>query len=226
MNYEITDRTKFASVLLNVVLMAALLLHSWWCSNIPCYEAGETIVVHDTIYPKDTTLKLVSVGVKQPVQSIPKQRVSVHPVHSGRGDSSIPAAPPTLFSHVKEAGGFERGASPSPCDTVNIYSDTIRSDDMKAVINDTLVDNRLAGRSVWMVNLKPEVRTTTTLVKKEKWKVYVGGAVTVNQREMNRWGAGPSAMLTIPKVGGIGYYFDAKNFCHSASFMALIRFKK
>jgi hypothetical protein len=186
----------------------------------PCYDSGKTVIVTKVVPVKDTTLKPIVVKVPEPWGIKPKS--AFKPVKHGK---------PVALKSDTSIRIFTRDCDttivlPTGCNDVAYYSDTITGDSVKAVINDTLVNNRIAGRSVWLANLKPEVRTTTTVVKKEKWKFYVGASFTINQRFMNRWGVGPSALVTIPKVGGISYTFDARNFAHTGSFFVLVRLKK
>ena len=189
----------------------------------PCYDSGKTVIVTKVVPVKDSTLKPIVVKVPEPWKIKPKSSFKL--IRNGKPE-------PAKSAEVK-VKILERNCTcdtvrltENICDDIAFYSDTITGDSVKAVINDTLVNNRIAGRSVWMVNLKPSTHTTTTVVLKEKWKFYVGLSFTINQRFMDRWGVGPSALLTIPKVGGISYHFDARNFAHTGSFFVLVRLKK
>lgn len=211
------EKIRAGSLIGNVVLLFTTFLFLWlWLHKPcpPCYEAGQTVIVHDTIYPKDTTLKLISVKVPEAFRTVRTKKLfsKVNETKVKVDTIRITNCDTTIILPV--------------CDEVMYYSDTIKGEDCKAVINDTISKNRITGRSVWMANLKPEIRTTETVVKRERWKVYVGASFTINPKDKTRWGIGPSALLTIPKVGGISYTFDAKNFSHSGTFYALIRFRK
>jgi hypothetical protein len=97
-------------------------------------------------------------------------------------------------------------------DTV-LYSDSIRqAGKFKAVINDTITNNGIIGRSVYFADLTPiESKTVTnTVVKKPPLvKVYLGvqGSVPVNDVRLNRFDVAPSASLIINDryMLGIGY---------------------
>lgn len=215
-----TSRINFYSIAISVVSVPLMLLFLYlWLTKPcpPCFESGQTVTVHDTIWPPKE-LKPVVVKVPEPWGIKPKyalkKKLPNIPVIGKPDTIKITDCDTTIILPF------------NPCADVAYYSDTIEAEQVKAVINDTVVNNRIFGRSVWLANLKPEVRTTTTVVKKEKWKFYVGASFTINQRFMNRWGVGPSALVTIPKVGGISYTFDARNFAHTGSFFVLVRLKK
>lgn len=203
-----------------VLLLGNIFFAYMWLNKPcpPCYEAGQTVVKVDTIPPADTTLKAVRVHVPEAYKVVSKKRAKIK--------AALQVAhPDTLYIAECDTTIV---LPPSVCDSVLYYSDTIRSEteQCKAVINDTVMDNRIVGRSVWLINMKPEIRTTITEVRKDKVKFYIGAAVTINARFMERWGAGPQALLTFPKVGGVNYYYDARNNAHTAGFMALIRFRR
>lgn len=224
------ERIRSTSLILNVVLffttgLFAYLYFSKACP--PCYEAGQMVIKHDTIYPTNTLMP-ISIKVPEAFKTVSKNKFIKESGATSAGQVIISES---VNKAERYAGNV---ASPvvlsippaSDCDSVRLYSDTCYSENnYRAVINDT-VEGKIVGRSIWFVNLKPDITTTITQVKLERWKFYIGGSFTVNQRNMDRWGVGPSALLTIPKVGGISYYFDAKNFAHTGTFYALIRLKK
>ncbi len=112
-------------------------------------------------------------------------------------------------------------------DSVVMYIDTIeRPGDFKAVVIDTLLNNRITGRSVWWVNLKPLIRETITIPPKEKPRLYIGASVNIPGNRGDNWGLGPSALATIPKAGAISYSYDVLGNCHTVTFMALIKLKR
>lgn len=210
-------------ILCPVFLFTTCLFGYLWITKPcpPCYESGKTVV--EVIPVKDSSLKQIVVKVPEAFKIEPNHvyRKSGNLSASNQHAQNLSISPDTV--HITSCDTtiiFE----PSPCSDIAYYSDTITGDSCRAVINDTVSDNRITGRSVWMVNLKPD--TKITVVKREKWKFYLGGSFTINQNNTQRWGVGPSALLTIPKVGGISYYFDAKNFAHTGTFFALIRFHK
>lgn len=210
---------KVCSITLNVVLLAFLLR----CCTLehPCGETT-TVVIHDTIRPKDE-LKLISHEAPKPIKTIHRIKVSSYPLVSVSEPDSIPVPYATEITPLT-----------NPCNFTNIYSDTLSEpDNYRVVINDTLQDNAIYGRSVWFVNLKPEIRTTIkeTIVKREKWKFYVGGSFTYNQKYLSRMAVGISPLITIPKVGGISYTFsipplEPMAFSHQLNVYALIRFTR
>jgi hypothetical protein len=223
MAFKITDPVKFFSVGLNIAFVVLVIILLKHCGCPPCYEAGETVVKIDTIRPLDTIPKVISVGIPTPVKSIPKKVFR-------KATFSKKEIVDTAFHGVglaeDDCQGQAVASVPSPCDTINIYSDTIyKRDTCTFIVNDT-VEGRILGRSILYANLQPLIRETITHVKKDKWKVYVGGAFTYNGKFLDRWGAGPKAAVTIPKIGAVDYYFDAKNMSHTVGVMALIRFKK
>jgi hypothetical protein len=238
MAFKIKDTVKYGSLCLNVALITLVIMLLKHCGCPPCYEPGQTVVKIDTIRPLDTIPKVISVGIPTPVKSIPKKvfkkavrKQSLHTDSVWQIDTDGKA-----FAYVKDFHGVglaeddcqgQAVASvPSPCDTINIYSDTIyKRDTCTFIVNDT-VEGLILGRSILYANLQPLIRETITHVKKDKWKVYVGGAFTYNGKFLDRWGAGPKAAVTIPKIGAVDYYFDAKNMSHTVGVMALIRFRK
>jgi len=219
------EKLRLTSLVLNLVFIPAFAFVLWLYLTKPCppcQEAGTTVIKTEVIPVKDSSLKKISVKVPEPVAVKPKyilKRGKLKPVIS-----SLPeVAPKANTAEVCDSAGT---VAASPCDSVVFYSDTTTGDSCRVVVNDTVMGNRIVGRSIWMVNLKPDTKITETIVKRERWKFYIGGAFTINQREVTRWGAGPSALLTIPKIGGFSYTFDAKNFAHTGTFYALIRLKK
>jgi hypothetical protein len=238
MAFKITDPVKFFSLGLNIAFVVLVIMLLKHCGCPPCYEAGETVVTIDTIRPTDTIPKMISLGVPTPVKSIPKKVFKKATVKKSFTVDSVWQIDTDgkAFAYVKDFHGVGLAEDdclgpavasvPSPCDTINIYSDTIyKRDTCTFIVNDT-VEGRILGRSILYANLQPLIRETITHVKKDKWKVYVGGAFTYNGKFLDRWGAGPKAAVAIPKIGAIDYYFDAKNMSHTVGVMALIRFKK
>lgn len=206
--------TKQTLLISNAVTLIAAVVFAWLYFTYkcpPCYEAGQTVTVIDTVFVKDSTLKLASTKLPT-IKGVKKVNAQAN-----KSNDTIQI---TLHDTITNS------ITLNECGVIVYYTDTITSDSIKAVVNDTVTCNRITGRSVYMVNLKPCINTTTTVVRKEKWKVYVGASFMIPQRELQRWGVGGSALLTIPKIGGISYTFDARNFTHIGTFYALIRFKK
>lgn len=205
------------SILLNIILAGVIVCMLKECH---CPDCGEvTTVKIDTIRPKDTTPKVISVSVPVAVKSIPKK-------HYRSAAVSQKEAVVVLYEGKAEDGMGGNYVASAPCDTINIYSDTIHKPDTCTIIIKDTVEGRILGRSVLYANLQPLIRTTVTKTIKEKWKVYVGGAVTVNAKDYNRWGVGVTGAISIPKVGLADYTYDIKNNAHTVGVLALIRFKK
>lgn len=204
------DRILVYSLLGNVLLLFLSGLFAWlyFTKPCPCYESGQTVIVHDTIYPKDTTLALIA-------------SIKPKPNKARRNPKAE-----TKVVYIEREGQIIRDTITSACDSVYIYSDSLNKDDVKLVINDTVSNGVLSGRSIWLRNLKPTIKTTETVVRKEKVKLYIGASFSIDANNLKRWGVGPSALVTIPKIGGIAYTFDVKNFIHHGTLYALIRVKK
>lgn len=212
MNSEF-DKLKISSLTANVVLFALLIMLTWQYCNKPCqpcYDSGKTVVKIDTIY-RDTSLKMVATKPLKPIRRMPRGTSRAHV------DSVMVYMNDTII--VSEY---------NDCYYTNYYIDTIRSssEEVKAVIIDTLVDNQIVGRGVFIANLRPVYRAKETIVKRETWKVYLGGSFTVNSRHQERWGAGVTAILTVPRIGAIQYHYDVRNNAHTGGLYALIRFRK
>lgn len=191
------------------------------CSK--CEGTITTVIKHDTIYPSDTVPKLVLNHVPKPTKAYSKAVIHPPAVNIRLEDSLY------VFGEDKSPDGNPTVAIPSPCDSIILYSDTIRQDKaFKAIINDTLENNHIRGRSVYFASLLPTIKetVTNTVVLKEKWKVYIGVAGTINARNFDRWGIGPDVFVSIPKIGGALYQYDVRNNAHTFGFSALLRFKK
>ncbi len=218
------EKLRLTSLVLNIIFIPAFLFVLWLYLTKPCppcQEPGTTVIKTEVIPVKDSSLKKVSVKVPVPYAVKPKyilKKGKLKPVVN-----SLPAVPQVNTVEECDSAGT---VAPSPCDSVYFYSDTTKADSVTIVANDTVMNNKIIGRSIWVVNLKPNTKITETTVKPERWKFYIGGSFTIYQREITRWGAGPSMLLTIPKIGGFSYTFDAKNFGHMGTFYALIRLKK
>lgn len=226
---KIKDKVRFSLVLITLI-QAGVIYWLWNRTCPPCYEAGQTVITHDTIW-RENKLEPIVVKVPEAFKTVAKKSLQPKATVSKKETvhTTLSPAASAAFSVSADGSGNRTGASASPCDSINYYSDTTINpmpDSCIIVVNDTIADNKITGRSIWYVRLDPIITTTITHVKKEKWKVYVGGAFTYNSLHQDRWGAGPSALLAIPKIGGVNYYFDAKNMSHTVGVMALIRFKK
>lgn len=219
------ERFRLTSIILNLVFIPLTVILLWLLLKKPAFDCDscfdkKQIVTHDTIYPKDI-LKPIIVKAPEAFKAVAKAKFI-----NQTGGTAVGKLLRSEVDKNADSAQACQSASASPCDSIRFYSDTCYAQNSyRAVVNDT-VEGRILGRSVWFVNLTPEVTTTIEKRLRERWKFYIGGSVTINQRNMDRWGAGPSVLLTIPKIGGISYYFDAKNFAHTGSFYALIRLKK
>lgn len=126
------------------------------------------------------------------------------------------------------------------CDYVNFYTDTLwkqvmvkkllkkepQLDSVPVFVVNYQVQGLMLSRELWQADYSMETRENTTVLRRERWKFYVGAQATYNVPNVQRWGIGPAADLAIPKVGLISYYYDIHNNAHSAGFKALLRLKK
>lgn len=220
------DKIKAYSLGLNIALIAVvlfLLIDRYNTIGQPCDE----LVRIDTIHVKDTEPKEIYNAVPVPDKQIAVSELGKKKYKHLPSVKPIPGKVDTAFHvgvYAAEGCAGVAPAAPTVCDTINLYSDTLhQADNYTAIINDT-VQGRILGRSVYFVNLKPQVEITRRV--KERWKVYVGVNATYNASYLNRWGIGPSALLTIPKIGGISYTYDVHNNAHTGGLYALLRFKK
>ena len=214
-------KLRLTSLLANVVLVPAFIILLWLYLTKPCPECLpiERVVTKTVTIPvKDTTPKLASKKTPSP-----KKIIYALADKNKNPEKDLPEVKPTVTTEDCDSAGT---VAPSACNDLAIYSETYEKDSCKVIVNDTVTGNRIAGRSVWIVNLKPDTKQIITITQREKVKLYVGVGFSVNQLHMERWGIGPSALLTIPKVGGIAYSFDAKNFSHQGTVYALIRIKR
>lgn len=210
-----------ASVALNV-LFAVLFFRG---CNDTCVDSIVEIVTHDTVYPPDV-LKPIKVTIPEAYTAVPKNKFIA--THTSASNSSV-----FRVTGVSPAHGASPVFSPSPCDSVYMASDTIfEENNFRAVILDTLMNNKVFGRGFLFANLKPEITTTIekTITLKEKVKVYVGlfagvqGSYT--KKEITNWSAGPELMVTMPVGAAIGYSYDAKNNGHLLHAQFKIKLKK
>ncbi len=199
------------SIVLNLLL---LLLLSWFLcirKNEPCTQGSILSIRHDTIYPNATSLKLAHL-----YKPVARHRIKRSGIEQ-----------PELQAETAVKKQLEASAPGVPCDSIYYYSDTFfQRNDYKAVINDTVAGNQVTGRSVWFVNLKPEIQTTIERVSKERLRVYLGIDFTINARYGRNWGIGPAALLTFPPRFALSYYYDAKNNAHSGGLFVLLKLKK
>ncbi len=204
--------------IVGLAISTALFFCLWWFHRCtPCNE-GDTVTVRTIIQYRDTGYVKADVKPWNPDKQVPKKKWQRKP---------LAAVADLLW--IDEPAAVVPAVVPSPCDTVNIKSDTISgSNKVKAIINDTLIDNHIAGRSVWLANTKPDTVTIIETQKtiKEKWKVYLGPSVTIPQFNLPRWDIGLTGALSIPKVGMISYGYAFRNNAHTFSVMPLLRFKK
>lgn len=194
------------SVLLNIILLLLLGIAVLMHRQEPCSDSPLIKTKVDTIYPTSTKPVLVK--------------------------SYTPVVKRSGYKHVDDEGELSQSVPSNPeiagCyDSINYYSDTFyQSNNYRAVVNDTIANNRIAGRSFWFVNLKPDVITTIEKVRKEKIRVYVGADFTVNANYRNSWGIGPSAIVTLPPRFALSYYYDARNNAHTGGLFVLLKFSR
>ena len=225
----IKDKVRFTLVIIALV-QAAVILFLLQRKCCDCSSEPVSIKI-DSIRPKDITPKVISNQVPVPVKSIPrakfiqKAKPVLKPTHAINAQVNSNSFHGLVKPEVDSVGSTAASAL-NPCDTINIYADTIQKPDTCTfIINDT-VEGRILGRSILYANLQPMIRTTIEKTLKEKWKVYVGGAFTFNAKEFSRWGIGVTGALAIPKLGMVDYTYDIRNNAHTVGVLALIRFKK
>lgn len=160
-------------------------------------NCGEVVsVVHDTIY-RDTTLKQIPTAPKV---------ISTKPNKSK----------PSIIARIDTM----------PCDTVRIiakeiveqlpdtttYSDTLREDMNYNIVYSATVLGKLIDFNLQHANLKPEIRTVITKVKKPLPSVYIGAIVGVNNTATN-FVAAPSVAVSYKSFNGF-YGYDIRGQSH------------
>ena len=213
---------RYASLIANIVLLPTCIILLWlWlhkkeCSCDQCFETRE-VIKYDTIFVKDT--KPVPIYHGTPTV----KKVLLKP-----GYTRPPAIPVVINPELPDTGTNVRyECPPSNCDSMVIYDTTYKQpDDYTLQITDTLLNNRIAARSIAFKNLKPLVVKEVTKFEKEKFKVFVGVTGTFNASNITRWGVGPTVQLSIPKIMALGATYDIHNNAYSFTALALLRFKK
>ncbi len=234
---RVADEVKFYRALFLLAMFA--LCCSWIYFGIhtptPCDE-GLTTVKRDTVYVKDTTPKLLKTGSIVATSTVSAQDYFKQNKNKGgiptNKTPETPVNPPVLgeiptesIVRVKDPEREDKTFM-SPCDSVRTYLDSSVVANSHGIYHyDTILGKRL-GSSLWFVNLKPEIQTTITKVRKQRWKVYAGALLSYSPRHPDRWGVSPGVLVAIPKVGAINYQYDVKNNEHTAGFYVLIRIKK
>lgn len=196
-----------------VILLLITNLHTCSKKAFDCDSCTKVVtVVHDTIYPKD---KPVVVYEAKPVPAkswpVKKAIAKADTVYLPGNVTVIHDRCPELPATACDSGRFYA------------YNDTVEQ--VHLIIRDS-VNGAITWRKIEVANLKPEVTTTITKILKEKPKLYVGASATIPAKNLRAWGIGPSILFTVPKVGGISYYYDIKNNAHTGSIYALIRFNR
>lgn len=159
-------------------------------------NCGEVVsVVHDTIY-RDTTLKALPTTPKV---------VATKPNKSK----------PNIIARIDTL----------PCDTIRIiakeiveqlpdtttYSDTLREANNYNIVYSATVVGKLIDFKLQHANLKPEIRTTITKVKKPLPNIYLGAIVGVNNTATN-FVAAPSVAVSYKSFNGFyGYDIRGQN---------------
>lgn len=245
------DKVRLVSILLNLLLLFSTGLFAWLYFTKPCPPCTDGQIVRiqrDTIY-RYTQLQQVPVsepvayrtvkakGEKAKPQVVKPSKSVVLGVPNDeqflRIDTSLHPVPMPYY-------GNQPMALPSDCDYVNFYTDTLwkqvmvkkllkkepQLDSVPVFVVNYQVQGLLLSRELWQADYSMETRENTTVLRRERWKFYVGAQATYNVPNVQRWGIGPAADLAIPKVGLISYYYDIHNNAHSAGFKALLRLKK
>jgi hypothetical protein len=226
MSDERTARDKYFFGLLNLIFIpaAGIFFYLWLHQVCPACDGELVKIRHDTIHPADV---LKPIAVKVPVPAKVISLGLMHAAHTGIKSFSQAVRFSADSTGVRAGAPAFLPVNLSPCDSNQyFYSDTIyQKDNYHLVINDTC-KGKILGRSIWFVNLKPAITTTIEKLHKDRVKFYIGASVCVHVNYLNRWGAGPSALLSIPKIGAISYAYDVHNNAHVAGLYALIRLRK
>lgn len=160
-------------------------------------NCGEVVsVVHDTIY-RDTTLKVIPTAPKV---------IATKPNKSK----------PQIIAQIDTL----------PCDTIRIiakeiveqlpdtttYSDTLREEMNYNIVYSATVVGKLIDFKLQHANLKPEIRTVITKVKKPLPSIYLGAIVGVNNAATN-FVAAPSVAVSYKSFNGF-YGYDIRGQSH------------
>lgn len=122
-----------------------------------------------------------------------------------------------------------------PCDTIReivkehlterIYSDTFTANEVKAVVNDTVV-GEIIGRSVFLANLKPEiVRTVTNNIQEHKRiGLVIGASVGANQKL--QWEVQPRIGIKLKQPVIIEYGYSVNSQMHNIGALYILHIGK
>jgi hypothetical protein len=159
-------------------------------------NCGEVVsIVHDTIY-RDTTLNVIPTAPKviatKPNKSKPQIIARI---------DTIPCDSVRIITHEMIQ------LWPDTC----TYSDTLREANNYKIIYTATVVGKLIDFRLQHANLKPEIRTTITKVKKPLPSVYIGAIVGVNNTATN-FVAAPSVAVSYKSFNGFyGYDIRGQN---------------
>ena len=160
-------------------------------------NCGEVVsIVHDTIY-RDTTLKQIPTAPKviatKPNKSKPQiiARIDTLSCDSVR-----------IITHEMIQ------LLPDTC----TYSDTLREANNYNIVYRATVVGKLIEFKLQHANLKPEIRTTISKVKKPLPSVYIGAIVGVNNTATN-FVAAPSVAVSYKSFNGF-YGYDIRGQSH------------
>lgn len=214
------DKVKIYSIFYGIISSLVIAILAYFLFKRPVFDCtgceGKVTTYIDTIY-SIAPLTPITVKVPKPTKINPSPRgiINAKDFHAGLSTSVQDGNIPALALPALEPCG--------PWDSLYYYSDTIhQANDYHIVINDT-TQGPIMGRSVWFTNLRPSIVSHDKVYLKERWKVYAGMVVT---GQKGRWGMGPAAVLTAPKIGAISYSYDARNNAHIAGVYVLLRFKR
>ena len=179
------------SLLLNAILLWSLLRSCGVAT--PCAEIVAT--KHDTLItyrsPLDTTLHRVKHNLPKPVKNI-----AIKIALSDTGSSEV---------HTND------------CSYSVLYADTLyQKAQYRAVINDTISNNHLIGRSIFFANLQPievqQIKHTQTLLKKAPlFQLSLGVTIAGGENRSDTklyLDAGPALLLSIKSKYQITYSYQ------------------
>lgn len=216
------NKPLLIALLVSLLINGVLLFLLFKQYNCDCTQTTVTHQWTDTIFVKVRDVR-PSVTVKVPEA----YRVIKKPV-------AKTFAPTAAQGSVSEgSGGSVTAPVFSPCSQTVVYSDTTEETNAyRAVIEDTLFENRITGRRITFWNLTPKlvehIEKTTAL--KERVRVYLGLSVgfeaSYKEKRVSNYNIGPEVFITEPHGVLLGYGYDAKNNGHRLTFAYKIKLRK
>ncbi len=160
----------------NLVIAVLLIVVALFLFSDPSYNGGSVTIVRDTVYQQKTFTKYKK---GNDIQSYIIKTDSVYiPIHD---------TVQVLTDYMRKYA----------------YSDTIRFDTNNIVyIQDTVIQNKIVGRSVGLNIQEKTIYITKTIQPKDKTAVYFGFLTDLRQ-ENKQLGVGVGVAIKTPKKGVI-----------------------